>query len=93
MLLFGVLIFKIVLEIIRAVVRRAGEAKPASLCAECLFAHIQYGATGRRAISCTFGGMVRPMKLDVPYCTDYRDRNIPQRASAIGFARKTATAE
>lgn len=60
--------------------------KPQPLCTECAFAHIQFGPCGRRAISCTFGGGVRPMGLDVLYCTDYRPRVVPARP-AIGFVR------
>jgi hypothetical protein len=33
------------------------------------------------------------MKLDVLYCTDYRARNVPMRAGAIGFVNKIASAE
>lgn len=35
------------------------------LCAGCAFVHMQYGATGRNAVFCTFGGGVREVKLDV----------------------------
>jgi len=74
----------------RAVARKV---RPDSLCADCYFAHVQYAANARRAISCTYGGAVRPMKLDVLYCTDYRDRNLPVRAGVIGFVREIAPAE
>jgi hypothetical protein len=47
----------------------------------------------RRAISCTYGGGVRPMKLDVLYCTDYRARDAPLRPSVIGFVYEIASAE
>jgi hypothetical protein len=53
---------------------------------------VQYGANARRAISCTYGGGVRPMKLDVLYCTDYQDRNLPTRTRVIGFVREIAPA-
>ena len=56
------------------------------LCAGCAFVHMQYGATGRNRVFCTFGGGVRQVKLDVLYCTDYRDRNAPPRLMQIGFA-------
>ena len=56
------------------------------LCADCAFVHMQYGATGRNAVFCTFGGGVREVKLDVLYCTDYRDRNAPPRLVRVGFA-------
>ena len=56
------------------------------LCAVCAFVHMQYGATGRNAVFCTFGGGVREVKLDVLYCTDYRNRNAAPRLVQIGFA-------
>ena len=56
------------------------------MCAQCSFVHMQYGATGRNAVFCTFGGGVRAVKLDVLYCTDYRDRNAPTRLVQVGFA-------
>jgi hypothetical protein len=43
-------------------------------------------------ISCTFGGGVRPLKIDVLYCNDYQSRCVPARA-AIGFVRSIAPAE
>jgi hypothetical protein len=49
-----VLIAKFFAEVIR--VRKTREAKPQSLCVDCFYAHVQYGANGRRAISCTYGG-------------------------------------
>jgi hypothetical protein len=87
------LILKFVAEIVRALRRKAREAKPRPLCADCFYAHVQYGSNARRAISCTYGGAVRPMKLDVLYCTDYRARNLPLRAGVIGFVREVATAK
>ena len=78
-------LIKLVVEVIRAV-RKIRAAKPKPLCVDCSYAHVQYGANGRRAISCTYGGMVRPVTLDVLYCTDYRNRNIQIRPAPIGFA-------
>lgn len=74
-------------------IHRMHAPKSVSLCGDCLYAHVQYATNGQRAISCTFGGAVRPMKLDVLYCTDYRNRNLPVRASAIGFVREIAPVE
>jgi len=71
---------------------RRSQPKLKPLCNECAYAHIQFGACGRRAISCTFGGGVRPLKLDVLYCTDYCPRNASHRAS-IGFVHQIAAAE
>ena len=56
------------------------------LCAGCAFVHMQYGATGKNAVFCTFGGGVREVKLDVLYCTDYRNRNASLRLVQVGFA-------
>ena len=63
------------------------------LCAGCSFVHMQYGATGRNAVFCTFGGGVREVKLDVLYCTDHRDRNAPPRLVQIGFAPESRGVE
>ncbi len=63
------------------------------LCAGCTFVHMQYGATGRNAVFCTFGGGVRQVKLDVLYCTDYQNRNAPPRLVRVGFAPEIRGAE
>jgi hypothetical protein len=86
------LISQTIREYIRACIRRMRARKPQPLCADCFYAHVQYAANARHAISCTCGGTVRPMNLDVVYCTDYRGRNMP-RASGIGFVREIAPAE
>jgi hypothetical protein len=89
-------IFAFVLRLVIALVstfnRRKREAKSKALCNECAFAHIQFGACGQRAISCTFGGGVRLLKLDVLYCTDYRPRTGPVRP-AVGFVREITATE
>jgi len=59
--------------------------KPKSMCVDCTFAHIQYAVNGRCATSCTFNGGVRPVALDVLYCTDYRARNAVVVIRPIGF--------
>jgi hypothetical protein len=38
------MLLKAVVECARAFVRKPREAKPAPLCADCVFAHVQYGA-------------------------------------------------
>ncbi|HVH86378.1 MAG TPA: hypothetical protein VM912_06615 [Terriglobales bacterium] len=83
-----VLIFvliRFVIEIVRAA-RGERERKPQPVCVGCVFAHAQYAANGRIAISCTFGGGLRPMKLDVVYCTDFRDRTRLVQIAPVGFA-------
>jgi len=86
------ILVRLVVAIVNAYVRRERAAKPKPLCADCAFAHIQYGACGSRAISCTFAGGVRVLKLDVLYCTDYRPRMVPVRP-AIGFVHEVVGAD
>lgn len=76
-----------------ACISRARAPSPQPLCTDCFNAHVQYAANGQRAISCTYGGLVRPMTLDVLYCTDYRARNLPLRSGSIGFVREIGAAE
>ena len=92
-LIIFVVLFKVVFEAIRVVREKAGEARAEPLCVGCLHAHVQYAASARRAISCCYGGAVRPMKLDVLYCTDYQARNLPARPRIVGFVREIARAE
>lgn len=87
-----VLLFRFLVAAVSRFVGRSRAAKPKPLCAECASAHIQYGACGRRVVSCTLGGGVRAMKLDVLYCTDFSARTLPVRP-AIGFVRKIPNAE
>jgi hypothetical protein len=83
------LVFNFVAHLARSVRRDSRKAKPESLCAECFHAHVQYGANARRSISCAYGGVVRPVKLDVLYCTDYQSRVQPA-PRAIGFVYQIA---
>jgi hypothetical protein len=71
----------------KARVRRTKDNKPKSRCLDCNFAHIQYAANGRRATSCTFNGGVRPVALDVLYCTDFRVRDPVVECRPLGFVR------
>jgi hypothetical protein len=87
-----VILFRLILAAPGMFVTRNRVQKPKPLCTECAFAHIQFGACGRRVVSCTFGGGVRRMKLDVLYCTDYRPRTEPARP-AIGFVCEIASAK
>jgi hypothetical protein len=87
--LFLALIVRLMVEIGKAV-RKHTANKPRPLCTDCAHAHVQYAANGRRAIACTFAGAVRPVQIDVMYCTDYRDRNTAPRLVQIGFARPIA---
>jgi hypothetical protein len=75
---------------VRSGIRKMRVPKAQSACADCFYAHVQYTANARCAISCTYGGAVRPMKLNVLYCTDYRARNMPLRVGVIGFVREIA---
>jgi hypothetical protein len=92
-LLFYLVLINVLVRIVGGAVGKAREPKPEPLCAGCTFAHMQYAVNGKRAISCTFGGMVRPMTLDVMYCTDYRNRYEPVRLVAVGFAGAMKDAE
>ena len=86
-------LFRVFVEAVRVFRSKARETKPDPLCAGCFHAHVQYAANARRAISCTYAGAVRPMKLDVLYCTDYQARNLPARPRVIGFVREIAPPE
>lgn len=86
-------LISVLIRLIRDAVRNGRTPKPEPLCTGCAFAHMQHAANGKRAISCTFGGVVRPMALDVIYCTDYRDRYAPVRLVAVGFAPAVQEAE
>jgi len=90
------IVYVIAISILRGVseaVKRMRAKRARGLCAGCAFVHMQYGATGRNAVFCTFGGGVRLVKLDVLNCTDYRNRNTPPRLVRIGFARETQGVE
>jgi hypothetical protein len=82
-----IVFYLIVIAGLRAVrlMRRQRAKRPRGLCVGCAFVHMQYGATGGNTVFCTFGGGVRPVKLDVLYCTDYRDRNVRMCPERIGF--------
>jgi hypothetical protein len=89
------LLFVLFVRMVEAVckhLRQARSPKPRTLCTDCSHAHVQYAVNGRRAIACTFAGTVRPVLLDVMYCTDYRDRNAAPRVVSVGFVREIATA-
>jgi hypothetical protein len=80
-----VVIVRFIAEVVAAVVRSARKARQRSICITCAFAHVQHKTRGRIAISCTFGGLVRPMQLDVLQCTDFRGRPHLNRTAPIGF--------
>jgi hypothetical protein len=88
-----ILFCKLMAEIVRAVLQKVRTEKPDPICAECVFAHMQYTNKGKRAISCTYGGRVRAMTLDVLYCTDFRNRAIVVPVRIIGFARDVVECE
>ena len=67
-------------------VRELRVQKPQPICAECSFAHVQHAVGGAKRIFCTFNGGVRPVEINVMYCTDFRDRSVPARSTVIvGF--------
>jgi hypothetical protein len=83
-----VLLMKIVVEAIRAFRRVTVATKPETLCVRCQFAHVQYAVNAKRAISCGFGGALRAISLDVLYCTDFKDRNVPEPVRIVGFVHE-----
>jgi hypothetical protein len=91
--MFGVIAYLIVLAVARCIRRKRRAPVARGLCADCTFAHIQYGANAKVATFCTFGGGVRWVALNVLYCTDYRDRNLAPHIVPIGFVRAFASAE
>ncbi len=91
---FVLLMFlKAIYEAIRVFRERKRATKPEPLCVGCLHAQVQFAVNARRAISCAYGGAVRPMKLDVLYCTDYETRNAPARTRVVGFVREIVPAD
>ena len=90
--LFLALIVRLIVEVAKAL-RGSKANKPRPLCTDCTHAHVQYAVNGRRAIACTFAGAVRPVQMEVMYCTDYRDRNAAPRLVQVGFARPIAAVE
>ena len=87
-----VLIVRLV-EVVAKSLQQARVPKPRPLCTDCSHAHVQYAVNGRRAIACAFAGAVRPVLLDVMYCTDYRDRNAAPRLVSIGFSHEVVDAD
>ena len=91
--LFLALLFRILMEVVRENIRTRRDAKPNPICSDCVHAHAQYDAKAKRAISCTYGGFVRPVKLDVLYCTDYHAQNARAKPRGFGFVQSIAPAE
>jgi len=90
--MYGFVFYLIVMALVRTI-RRVRGGQPASLCTECRYAHIQYAANGRRATSCTFGGGVRAVNLDVLYCTDFCNRTAEVTVRLLGFIREDERAD
>jgi hypothetical protein len=80
-----ILVYVLAIAVTRLMRRLGAKLPQRGLCARCSFVHMQFGATGRNAVFCTFGGGVRPVMIDVLYCTDYRDRNVASLPVRIGF--------
>ena len=90
--MLGIVFYLVLLAVIRYL-RKTRSPRPQGVCATCVFAHIQYSPTGRIATFCTYGQVVRPVKIEVMYCTDYRDRGVPQPLTVIGFVRPASEPE
>ena len=86
-------LINVLVRIAAAVIRKQREPKPEPVGTTCSFAHMQYAVSGKRAISCTFAGGVRPMTIDVMYCSDYRDRSAPRCVAIVGFVQALDEAE
>jgi len=91
--LFYIVLTNLLVRVVIRVMRKRREPKPLPVCASCVFAHMQYAVGGKRAISCTFGGGMRPITIDVMYCTDYRDRAVPLRVPVVGFVPQAVEPE
>ena len=84
--MLGVLLYLLVFLLAQKLRKtRPRVRKPRGVCGSCVFAHIQYSPKGRIATFCTYGLVVRPVAIEVVYCTDYRDRSVPLRIIPIGF--------
>ena len=86
------LFLKFVVDTARSIRRATCETKPEPLCAGCLHVHAQYGTKAEHVISCAYTGRVRPIRMQVLYCTDYQARDQPARR-AIGFVHEIAPAK
>ncbi|HEY7098104.1 MAG TPA: hypothetical protein VH437_15365 [Terriglobales bacterium] len=87
--MLSAVLYVILFALIRTV-RRMQTSKTRGLCSQCSFVHMQYGMRGHNAVFCTFGAVVRPVQIDVMYCTDYVDRGTPSRLVQIGFTTQPA---
>jgi hypothetical protein len=82
------------ISIVRALRERTRTPRPQPLCEQCGFVHMQYASNGRAEIFCTFGGGVRPVKVDVMYCTDFSQRSVTlPRRPPVGFVLPILEAE
>lgn len=89
-------VFVILMAVVRgltAALKRPAAEPQRGLCEGCAFVHMQYGASGRNAVFCTYRGGVREVRLNVLYCTDYRNRNAAPRLVRVGFAPEVQRAE
>jgi hypothetical protein len=94
MLLFLIaILIRIMVEVVQIRRDKKEKAKSQPRCLTCVHSHVQNAANARRVISCTYGGTVRPMKLDVLDCTDYENRYRKVPARSIGFVREIAAAK
>jgi hypothetical protein len=87
------LVVRVMVAVVQNYRDKRAKTKSEPRCVSCAHAHVQYAANVRRAISCTYGGSVRPVKLDVLYCTDYEHRCRTAPARSIGFVREIARAK
>ena len=78
----------VVVLVVRFAVRNRKRVKPAPLCIDCASAHVQWGTKAERDLHCSFGNFLRPIRVNVLHCTDFRMRCGSARArSKIGFVQ------
>lgn len=78
----------VLIQMVRVLVKEreaAAAEKTKPLCHDCTSAHLQVDGKGRTTVFCTFGGGVRPVKAEVVFCTDFRNRYVPVRPVPVGF--------
>ncbi len=93
---FVMILVVVLVQIMRVLFKQHGTVesqKAQPLCNDCTFAHVQVDGKGHTTIFCTFGGGVRPVKAEVVFCTDFRNRYVPVRQVPVGFVPVISAAE
>ena len=78
----------IAILVIRFAIRKRKRVKATPLCIDCANAHVQWSANAERDLHCSFGNFLRPVRMNVLHCTDFRLRNgINRPRPVIGFVQ------